>query len=507
MNNKIKWSITIFLVISLVLGMFACKQEADSPAPNATEEVLSLGDLVALSADSMYSQVKESLAYKDAAYESLYGRSANPSVIRAGEEETTSTEPVTLKVLTWGGNLDYILEKFKTEYDNIEIEHTFADGVSAGSYSDIDGNYHDVVESFTSVEKVPHVAFMGLTKRHGENWKKWQTDIRHDLSKGTYHIGSFPRGNNGEIYFIPETADNLSSVVAINMDLLEQIGGKVPETYEDLVALAKLCKQNNIDCLSTYGGTDWLWGTSVFSPIIARTTGDANWVQKVAKGNAKFTDAGFVAALEAVKKYFDDDIFAENIFEILNGNNQEDDFIQGKCLMFLGGQWDIDVLRFYKDLDADGRGDKKGGPKVNFKLLPFLPVHGEKNNMRFCVSAAAANGYGITSAAVTDDSIKDAAIKFIEFANREEFIINNLDNGSLTGPIVQSLYNKSVDEFGTLVAQKMFILEKYKNVDVVDSYLPDEINGVLFTAVKGMVQNGKTATEVAQDVQTAYEAM
>ena len=41
MNNKIKWSITIFLVISLVLGMFACKQEAD---PDAPEEVLSLGD-------------------------------------------------------------------------------------------------------------------------------------------------------------------------------------------------------------------------------------------------------------------------------------------------------------------------------------------------------------------------------------------------------------------------------------------------------------------------------
>ena len=53
----------------------------------------------------------------------------------------------------------------------------------------------------------------------------------------------------------------------------------------------------------------------------------------------------------------------------------------------------------------------------------------------------------------------------------------------------------------------MFILEKYKNVDVIDAYLPQEINDVLFNAVKDMVQNGKTATEAAQDVQTAYEAM
>ena len=122
MNNKIKWSITIFLVISLVLGMFACKQEAD---PDAPEEVLSLGDLVALSTDSMYSQVKESLADKDAAYESMFGRSVNRSVIRAGEGETESDESVTLKVLGygWGQNdLDYIFNKFIEKYPNVTIE-------------------------------------------------------------------------------------------------------------------------------------------------------------------------------------------------------------------------------------------------------------------------------------------------------------------------------------------------------------------------------------------------
>ena len=126
MNNKIKWSIIIFLVISLVLGMFACKKEADSPAPDVTEEVLSLGDLVALSEDSMYSQVKESLAYKDAAYESMFGRSANRSVIRAGEGETASDEPVTLKVLgyAWGeDHLDNIFNKFRLCSEKVLIKN------------------------------------------------------------------------------------------------------------------------------------------------------------------------------------------------------------------------------------------------------------------------------------------------------------------------------------------------------------------------------------------------
>ena len=280
-------------MISLVLGMFACKQEVD---PDAPEEVLSLGDLVALSTDSMYSQVKESLADKDAAYESMFGRSANRSVIRAGE--TASDEPVTLKVLgfAWGeDHLDYIFDVFEETYPNVTIEKEILDGE----------NYHNKVKAYTE-ENLVHVAMMGSDVRHGENWKGKQVNIKKDLESGFYHIGSFPRGDNGEIYYVPDGAKNLCSVVVINMELLNRIGGKVPENYDDLVDLAVLCESKGIDCLTAFGGTGWRWGTDIFSPIVARTTGDANWVQKVAKGNANFTDAGFVAALEAVKKYRQD---------------------------------------------------------------------------------------------------------------------------------------------------------------------------------------------------------
>lgn len=489
MKNKIKWSIIIFLVISLVLGMFACKQEADSPAPDATEEVLSLGDLIALSADSMYSQVKESLAYKDAAYESMFGRSANRSVIRAGE--TASNEPVTLKVLGygWGQNdLDYIFDEFQKRYTNVTIEKE----ILAGE------NYHNKVKEYTE-ENLVHVAMMGSDVRHGENWAGKQVNIKTDLEPDYYHIGSFPRGDNGEIYYVPDGAKNLCSVVVINMELLNKIGGKVPENYDDLVALAALCEREEIDCLTAFGGTAWRWGTDIFSPIVARTTGDANWVQKVAKGNAKFTDAGFVAALEAVKKYFDDGIFDQSIL-IFDSDNLPDQnaklekLTSGETLMFTCEQNDLNKYTLGEDLS-------------NYKLLPFMPVYGEKNNMRFCVAAVDNIGWGITVATNTDSAVREAALNFIEIANSEANAAKRVDDGGITGPVVQSLYQKPIEEFGTLATQKMFILEKYKNVDVIDAYLPQEINDVLFKAVKDMVQNGKTATAVAQDVQTAYEAM
>lgn len=481
MNNKIKWSITIFLVISLVLGMFACKKEAAPPAPDAPEEVLSLGDLVTLSEDSMYSQVKESLADKDAAYESMFGRSANRSVIRAGETE--SDKPVTLKVLGYAGgqnDLDYIFNVFEETYPNVTIEKE----ILAGE------NYHNKVKAYTE-ENLVHVAMMGSDVRHGKNWAGKQVNIKADLESGYYHIGSFPRGDNGEIYYVPDGAKNLCSVVVINMELLNEIGGKVPENYDDLVALAKLCESNGKDCLTAFGGTDWRWGTDIFSPIVARTTGDANWVQKVAKGNAKFTDAGFVAALEAVKKYFDDGIFDQSIFD---SDTKLEKLTSGKTLMFTCEQSDLSKYSLGEDLS-------------NYKLLPFMPVYGEKNNMRFCVAVADNIGWGITVATNTDSAVREAAINLVKFATNVENATKKVEDGAVTGPVVQSLYKKPIKDFGTLATQKMFILEKYKNVDVIDAYLPQKINDVLFTAVKDMVQNGKTATEAAQYVQTAYEAM
>ena len=481
MNNKIKWSITIFLVISLVLGMFACKKEAAPPAPDAPEEVLSLGDLVTLSEDSMYSQVKESLADKDAAYESMFGRSANRSVIRAGETE--SDKPVTLKVLGYAGgqnDLDYIFNVFEETYPNVTIEKE----ILAGE------NYHNKVKAYTE-ENLVHVAMMGSDVRHGKNWAGKQVNIKADLESGYYHIGSFPRGDNGEIYYVPDGAKNLCSVVVINMELLNEIGGKVPENYDDLVALAKLCESNGKDCLTAFGGTDWRWGTDIFSPIVARTTGDANWVQKVAKGKAKFTDAGFVAALEAVKKYFDDGIFDQSIFD---SDTKLEKLTSGKTLMFTCEQSDLSKYSLGEDLS-------------NYKLLPFMPVYGEKNNMRFCVAVADNIGWGITVATNTDSAVREAAINLVKFATNVENATKKVEDGAVTGPVVQSLYKKPIKDFGTLATQKMFILEKYKNVDVIDAYLPQKINDVLFTAVKDMVQNGKTATEAAQYVQTAYEAM
>lgn len=483
MNNKIKWSIIIFLVISLVLGMFACKQEADSPAPDALEEVLSLGDLVTLSADSMYSQVKESLADKDAAYESMFGRSANRSVMRAGEGKTASDEPVTLKVLgyAWGeDHLDNIFNKFIETYPNVTIEKE----IFAGE------NYHNRVKEYTE-ENLVHVAMMGSDVRHGKNWAGKQVNIKADLEPDYYHIGSFPRGDNGEIYYVPDGAKNLCSVVVINMEVLNKIGGKVPENYDDLVALAALCESNGIDCLTAFGGTDWRWGTDIFSPIVARTTGDANWVQKVAKGNAKFTDAGFVAALEAVKKYFDDGIFDQSIFD---SDTKLEKLTSGETLMFTCEQSDLSKYSLGEDLR-------------NYKLLPFMPVYGEKNNMRFCVAVADNIGWGITVATNTDSAVREAAINLVKFATNVENATKKVEDGAVTGPVVQSLYQKPIEDFGTLATQKMFILEKYKNVDVIDAYLPQKINDVLFTAVKDMVQNGKTATEAAQYVQTAYDAM
>ena len=86
--------------------------------------------------------------------------------------------------------------------------------------------------------------------------------------------------------YLPLGGSNYCTVVAINMDLLNKIGGKIPETYEDMKALAKTCKTNGIQLMSTHGADGWVWGSCVMSGIIPRTTGDLKWIEKAVNKQA-----------------------------------------------------------------------------------------------------------------------------------------------------------------------------------------------------------------------------
>ena len=137
---------------------------------------------------------------------------------------------------------------------------------------------------------------MGADARWGASWQEagqqvdntpyYPANIDASLVPDFFGTGVKP--------YLPLGGSNYCTVVGVNMELLEKIGGKLPTTYAEFVELAKLCKANGIECLSTHGADSWVWGSCVMSGIIPRLTGDAKWIEKAIAGEVKFTDEGFV---------------------------------------------------------------------------------------------------------------------------------------------------------------------------------------------------------------------
>src|SRR5690554_8001568 len=116
--------------------------------------------------------------------------------------------------------------------------------------------------------------------------------------------------------FLAELPNTMTSSHAlyINVPLLESLGLEVPETYEDMVAMVPVLKDNNLDVILMGAQDDWVIQSTLFSMIVGRLLGD-QYVDDILAGKAKFTDEPFVKALEFYKSLFDDGVLSTRILQ------------------------------------------------------------------------------------------------------------------------------------------------------------------------------------------------
>jgi len=272
------------------------------------------------------------------------------------------------------------------------------------------------------------------------------------------------------------------------MKLLNKIGGKLPTTYEEFKALAKLCKDNGIVCLSTHGADAWVWGSCVMSGIIPRTTGSSTWIEDACNKKVKFTDAGFVAALDVLAQWVKDGILTPESALTDNGTGISN-FVNGKYLMYIDGQWGFGEAN-YGELAKD------------IKLIPIPAVPGEK---AFSGSIAGAwqVGYGITKKGASDAAVLDAAKKWIAYYNSEEEVLQRLRDGGISAPILKNF--KTPEGMDPLIAEKAS-LGAYPSCYVIDSYLTGAANDALNAGMQDIVMGKQTAEGLAAVVQKAFDA-
>ncbi|MGL4981568.1 MAG: ABC transporter substrate-binding protein [Treponemataceae bacterium] len=404
-------------------------------------------------------------------------------LVGCAKKDSSSSEKIVVKTMAYGDNANAegqawvrVVKAFEAENPDIKIDYELL----------YDEAFHQKVLARLASGDVPHLAYMGADIRWGAPWaeRDQQYDMRSILDSNHYDLSKIPaHGSNGEIYLVPMGTTNATTVMFTNTRLLNELGFSQPTTYEEMIAMVPAAREAGVEVISTHGADGWLWGSCVMSSILARITGDPNWIQKAVSGERRFTDPEFVEALEVLVTMVNDGVMQEKVVLYDDGTSKSN-FNGGKVLFHIGGQWEAGG--FSPDIQSV------------MKLTPFPVLPGERGASG-SVAGAMTTGYGITRAGAQDERVRDAAMKFIDFFNSEAEVIQRWRDGAIVAPILRN-YNIPADMPAAATAKAD--IATAPTTDVIDAFLSGSANDELNAGMQKIVAGQATPLEIAEKVES-----
>jgi raffinose/stachyose/melibiose transport system substrate-binding protein len=398
--------------------------------------------------------------------------------------------PVTVKVLAYGDNSNQegqnwvrIVDAFMAANPDITIDYEML----------YDEAYHNKVSARLASGDIPHMAYMGADARWSASWAEagQQVDHRDFLDPNYYDLDLIgPMGPNGEIWEIPLGTANLCTVLYFNTELAAELGLSEPATYEELAAMAPVCQEAGIEVISIDGADGWAWGSCLMSTVIARMSGNPNWVKEAVEGMHKFNDPVFVDSLAFLRRLVDDGVISDKSLLVDYGTNLSN-YSNKKALFVIQGQW------------ASGGIDKAVADVTKMMAWPVLP--GEKGAAN-TIAAAINPGYGLTKAGYEDPAVREAALKFLKYYNSEPEVTQRLLDGGIVAPVLKGYVPP--DGLQPISVSKLELAQSISGIsNVIDAYLSGAPNDALNAGMQAIVAGEKTPEDVANEVQELLAGM
>lgn len=406
-----------------------------------------------------------------------------------GGNDSGGSGPVVIDVLAYGDNANNegmswvrIVEAFEAENPDIDIEYEML----------YDEAYHNKVQARIASGDIPDLAFTGADARWAKPWADagLQYDHRDVIDSSVYDLNLIPSmGENGEIYEIPLGTSNLCTVLYMNEKLVKELGLSAPKTYADMVAMVPVAKDAGLQVVTIDGADGWAWGSCLMSTVIARMSGNPNWVKEaVVDGKHKFTDAVFVKSLDFLTTMVEDGVISADSVLVDYGTNVSI-FSNGQALFMVQGQW-----------AAGGIENPDVADNTVLMAWPALPE--EKSATAGSIAAAVQSGYGIINSANVqkDSEIVKAAMKFLEYYYGEEETTQRLRDGAIVAPILKGY--QIPGDLPLIIQSKVKLgMSGAVETNVIDAFLSGDPNNALNAGMQEIVAGSKTAQQVAEEVE------
>ncbi|GIN86413.1 ABC transporter substrate-binding protein [Heyndrickxia sporothermodurans] len=283
------------------------------------------------------------------------------------------------------------------------------------------------------------------------------------------------KGEDGKQYGVPL---NISTTqMFYNKKIFSKLGLNEPKTWDEFIQLNEKIKKEGIIPIALGTKEGWLL-SAAHGMLGPAQYGGNDFVEKISKGQIKFTSEEFVRSLKAMndlKKYFPDH------YEGLGMDDIRTLFFTEKAAMFPMGSWEIEVLR-------------QMNPNLEIGFFPIPSAVGKEPTITTWVDGS----YGINA----HSKHKEEAKKFLEFMTTEEFgqlftkefnMISAIPGVTSDDKLVSAL-SKEVEEHPT----PYMILVYFTGGNPTTK-------STLETELQGMYLGEKTPEDVADAVQKSAE--
>ena len=285
--------------------------------------------------------------------------------------------------------INFILEQFNEQHPHIVIKF---DPTAPSEYNDVidaqleSGSAPDLLylRSFSHSRKLFEKGYLVALDELTEIKKQFQPQMVDAWSS-----------SEGQIYGVPLMA--VSHGIYYNATLFQEMNLAIPQTWQELLALAEKLKRQGLIPFANATGDAWTISGLLLQNVIPNIIGGAEGRLAYYNGERCFNDPQIVSAFQAVK---DIAPYISNNQKLLKYADSLQLFIQGKSPMWFGGSWDIPFFEAQE-------------PDFQWGVFAIPPPAGKDYYVTFHPDA----GIGLNS---TSPHIKEAKI-FLQWMTSNEF--------------------------------------------------------------------------------------
>lgn len=313
--------------------------------------------------------------------------------------DTSGAEPVTLKIFSnlpdrkngQGLVEQMLIDEYMEQNPNVTIE------VEA-----LDEEAYKIKFKAYSMEGMPDV--VNIWGQPAFLDEVLDAGVLAELNQDDYADYTFVSGSldgfmkDGKLYGLPRNTDVAGFYY--NQKMFEENGWDVPQTYDELLALAGEISDAGITPLAMDGGDGWPLAVYLSDILFKLTGSDYSTIVSNAIANGDFSDPSFTTAVELLKKSADAGLF-QNGYDTQDYGTAQNLFTNGQAAMFYMGSWEASMA-----LNADIPEEIRD----NIRVFTMPTIEGGKGT---ATDIAAWNGGGYAVSANSEN--KEEAIKFLNF--------------------------------------------------------------------------------------------